>query len=102
MQISMETFVLVVSLIGTPLIGGGMVTDDCIVRYVCKREGRKYSVLWLFSSYWRWRTFKLGWFRDAREAGYFMPLAALYAAWVCVVVGSVLLFAGGFVSPLAR
>jgi hypothetical protein len=69
-QIPMETFVLVVALVGTPLIVAMLATDDCIVRHVCLREGRKYSLLWLISSYWHWRIFKLSWFKEAKEAGY--------------------------------
>jgi hypothetical protein len=87
------------SLIGTPLIVALIVTDDHIIRYVCLREGRKYSYLWLFSRYWQRRIFGLRWFTVAREAGYLTPIITLSAAWICTIVAAGALLAGGFVYP---
>ena len=70
MQIPFEILVLIASPIGTTLIAAMLVTDDLIIRDVCRRQGKKYSILWPLSSYRHWRIFKLSWFGKAKEASY--------------------------------
>jgi hypothetical protein len=78
--------VLVFLLLGTIIVGSGLLIDDRIVRRVAAREGRRYSWLWLLSSYWQWRMFEWRSYVEAREAGLLFPRL--------VVQGAMLIFIG--------
>jgi hypothetical protein len=97
MKISMEIFVFVFTLISMPMIIAILAIEDRIVRHVCLKEGRRYSVFWLFSQHWHWRIFRLSWFKEARDAGYFRQRLILYVAWWSVIVVVVVLHASGLV-----
>ena len=85
MKSSSELLILVVWPVATALIGGLLFVDDRIIRHVCRREGRQYSIFWLFSWYWHWRIFKQSWFREAAEAGYLSHRVTLIVAWFVVL-----------------
>jgi hypothetical protein len=98
MQIPIEILILILWPVATALIVGLLIVEDRIVRHVCRKEGIPYSILWLGSSYWHWRIFKLSWFAEAREAGYFRDRLILYVAWICAIV-IVAVAAGGLIAP---
>jgi hypothetical protein len=98
MKISIELLILVVWPVATALILGLLFVDDRIIRHICRREGRQYSILWLFSWYWHWRIFKLSWFSEAKETGYLGHRVTLFVAWTCVVVFMIAIVAGGFIA----
>jgi hypothetical protein len=80
-------------LVGIPLMIALIVIDDRIVRHICAREGRTYSVFWLFSFSWHWRLFGFGGFEEAKEAGYLKPRLILFALWVGLIA---VLFVGSW------
>ena len=98
MQIPFETLILIAWPIATAIIIAGLATDDLIVRDVCRREGRTYSILWPLSCHWHWRIFRLSWFKEAKEAGYFKQRTTLFIAWLCFILICIILVMGGFVS----
>lgn len=76
--------------IGTALIALQLFIDNHIVRDVCQREKRKYSLFWLYSPYWQGRIFGLSWLEEARKAGLYAPrLTALAAFIVCLLMTAV-------------
>jgi hypothetical protein len=85
MKISPEIFLTISAIIGAALILAMLAVDDRIIRHVCRRESRRYSVLWLFSPYWLLRVFKMSWFAEARRAGFLPARASLFAAWLCYI-----------------
>jgi hypothetical protein len=86
MRIPPEIMVLIILPLGAGLIAGMLLVNDRIIRHICRREGRKYSILWFCGSYWHWRAFNLSWFKEAKEAGYFNQLVTLYVAWFVFVI----------------
>lgn len=93
MGFSFGTIFLLMALVGTPLMIAMILIDDRIVRHICRREGRTYSVFWLFNFSWHWRLFGLGGFEEAKEAGYLKPRLILLVLWVCLIV---VLFVGSW------
>jgi hypothetical protein len=67
------------------------VIDNRVVRNICLRERRPYSISWPLSWYWQGRTCKLDWFAEAREAGCLRQLLMVYAAGILVVAAFILL-----------
>src|SRR5262245_61032981 len=98
MKISTEILILVVWPIATVLVGGLLFVDDRIIRHVCRREGRQYSIFWLYSWYWQGRISKLRWFGEAKEAGYFGDRLTLSIALIGLVIIVLAMVAGGFVA----
>jgi hypothetical protein len=98
MQISAEAFIAVVAPIGTAFILGLLWVNDHIIRHVCRREGKHYSIFWIFDMHWRHRSFRLSWFKEAKEAGYIGSLMVLTALWIMIVLAAIVLHSGGFVS----
>jgi hypothetical protein len=98
MTISIDLLILVVWPVATALVGGLLFVDDRIIRDVCRREGRPYSISWLFSWYWQGRISKLSWFGQAKEAGYFGDRVVLLAALIGLVIIVIAMAAGGFVA----
>jgi hypothetical protein len=68
------------------LMFGLFVVDDAIVRHVCQRERRRYSLLWMFDSYWLGRVFALSWYKDAKDAGRFSARFCIFILWVLLIV----------------
>jgi hypothetical protein len=94
MKISPEIF-FAISIVGTLLILALLAVDDRIIRYVCSRENRKYSIRWIFSPYWLWRVFKMSWFAEAQRAGFLAARVTLLAAWFCYIAACVYVMRDG-------
>ena len=94
MKISIEAYIFVAAMIGLPLVVSSLLVNDQIIRHVCTKEGKRYSLFWLFDMYWHWRIFKLGWFAQARDAGFLPVYAMLNAAWICFLAVTLYLWPG--------
>ena len=92
MNLPPETKLFILAMGGFGLMVPMIVVNNQIIRHVCGREGRKYSILWLYDSYWLWRTFKPSWFAEAKDAGYLVPYAILLVAWIAYVVVAAVYF----------
>jgi hypothetical protein len=60
---------IILFVVGGTLVLALVILDDLIIRDVCRREGKRYSLLWPYSPYWQLRIFNLAWFEEARKAG---------------------------------
>jgi hypothetical protein len=67
---------------GTALVLVQVILDDAIIRHVCRREGRSYSLLWLFSPYWQSRIFQWEWWQEARASGLYRLRMGVVSAFV--------------------
>ena len=72
---------------GTALVLVQLILDDAIIRNVCRREGRGYSLLWLVSPYWQSRIFRREWWQEARAAGLYRTRMGVFSAFVgCLAI----------------
>src|SRR5215813_7484449 len=92
MKLSIEAYMFAFAMVGMPMIIVLLIVNDRIIRHICRREGKRYSYLWLFGSYWHRRIVKLGWFAEARDAGYLPAYATLAAAWACYIAAALYLW----------
>jgi hypothetical protein len=97
MRISLVTLALIMWPLAIGLKAAYWFVGDRTVRHVCKRGERDYSILWPLNPRWHFEMAELGWFSEARAAGYGKALIAIYAGFGLLF--AVLLFAlyGGFV-----
>jgi hypothetical protein len=73
------------------VVGGALVLlqvilDDLIIRDVCRREGKRYSFLWLYSPNWQMRIFSFDWLEEARRADLYWPRVATFVAFIARIV----------------
>ena len=92
MSTPFEAKIFVFSIVGLVLMVPIIVVNDLIIRNVCRREGRTYSILWIYDSRWLWRTFKPSWFAEAKDAGYLVPYSVLFVAWIGYIVTAIYFF----------
>jgi hypothetical protein len=97
MRVPSEVFIVVIWPISMALIFGLLWVNDGIVRHICRREGKRYSIFWMFGSYWHFRSFSFNWFKEAKEAGYLSRLVVMSALWIVFMLGVIVLQSGGFV-----
>ena len=86
-QPGLDPFYLFVAwIVALVLMAAMAIVDDRILQHVCKREGRRYTPFWFFSSYWYWRVFSFGWFKEAKNVGLLPAKASLFGLWVAFIV----------------
>jgi hypothetical protein len=85
MGFSFGTIVLLMTLVGIPLMIAMVAIDDRIVRHICAKEGKTYSVLWLWNMSWHWRLFGFDGLEEAKAAGYLKTKLVLLAMWLCLI-----------------
>jgi hypothetical protein len=99
MKIPFEILLIVIWPVATVFIVASLVLNDVIIRDVCRREGRNYSIFWLLGTYWHWRIFKPGWWREAEAAGYLRAYVTVCITGAIIFIFICVLTGGGFVGP---
>lgn len=85
MGFSLNTVLVLMTLVGIPLMIAIIVIDDRIVRHICAREGKTYSVFWFWNMSWHWRLFGFDGLEEAKAAGYLKAKLILLAMWLCLI-----------------
>ena len=97
MRISIITLALILWLVGMALTAAYWYVGDRIVRHVCEREGKSYSILWALNPRWHFEMSELGWFGEAQAAGYGKVLIAIYTGFALLFAVLLIAIYGGFV-----
>jgi hypothetical protein len=97
MRISLVTLALILWPLGIALTIAYWFVGDRIVRQVCAREDKDYSLLWPLHPRWHFEMAELGWFGEAQAAGYGKALIAIYAGFSLLFAGLLIALYGGFV-----
>jgi hypothetical protein len=97
MRISLVTLALILWPLGIALTIAYWFVGDRIVRHVCAREDKSYSILWPINPRWHFEMSQLGWFGEAQAAGYGKALIVIYAGFALLFVVLLIALYGGFV-----
>jgi hypothetical protein len=97
MRIPILTLALIVWLLGMALTMAYWFVGDRIVRHVCQREDKRYSILWPLNPRWHFEMSELGWIGEAQAAGYGRVLIAIYAGCALLLAALLVAVYGGFV-----
>jgi hypothetical protein len=83
----MSGVIITLFALGTALVLVQVTLDDAIIRHVCRREGKSYSLLWPFSPYWQSRILGWEWWQEARAAGLYRLRMGVFSAFLgCIGV----------------
>lgn len=84
-----DTIIMLVGL-GGILAVTLLLIDDRIIRDICRREGKPYSIYWLNDPSRHRRVFQSAWWHEAQDAGLYGLRVSAIAAYSAYIIGILL------------